>query len=129
MNSGILITIGLCLLVSWPRIISSIHVHVSFLPALRGGKGFRYPGAFLVAMQEISNDSYMLRDVNITYSVTDILADTRTSVQAMTEQYDKGVSVFIGPEGTCATESIVAASWNIPMLSYVSLTVDLLTVS
>lgn len=39
----------------------------------------------------------------------------------MTEMRDRGTIGFIGgPEDECVSEALVAAAWNIPMISYVS---------
>lgn len=34
---------------------------------------------------------------------------------------DEGIAAFIGPDETCTTEALVASAWNIPMISYVSI--------
>lgn len=39
----------------------------------------------------------------------------------MTEMRDDNVVAFIGPDETCTSEALVAAAWNLPMLSYVSI--------
>ena len=39
----------------------------------------------------------------------------------MTQMWqNENVSVFIGPDDKCTNEALVAAAWNIPMISYVS---------
>lgn len=42
------------------------------------------------------------------------------AIRRMTEMRERGVAVFIGPDRRCTTEAMVAAAWNIPMISYVS---------
>lgn len=37
----------------------------------------------------------------------------------MTEMRDNNVVAFIGPDETCTSEALVAAAWNLPMISYV----------
>lgn len=37
----------------------------------------------------------------------------------MTEMRDSGSIAFIGPDDTCSSEALVAAAWNLPMISYV----------
>lgn len=34
---------------------------------------------------------------------------------------DRGAVAFIGPDDTCSSEALVAAAWNLPMISYVSI--------
>ena len=47
--------------------------------------------------------------------------DVRETIRVMTRQRELGVVAFVGPEEQCRTEATVAAAWNIPMISYVSL--------
>ena len=58
------------------------------------------------------------------------LARTETSlaaraIQLMTQMKDNGTLAFIGPDDTCSAEALVATAWNLPMISYVSLTLQL----
>lgn len=62
----------------------------------------------------------MLSDVELKLRWNDTKGDTVLATRAMTEMICDGVAVFIGPEGPCYTEAIVAQSRNIPMISYVS---------
>ncbi len=48
------------------------------------------------------------------------LSTARLTINKMTEMKDQGAVVFIGPDKTCASEALVAAAWNMPMISYVS---------
>lgn len=41
-----------------------------------------------------------------------------TGIKKMTELKDR-VHAFIGPDESCASEALVAAAWNIPIVSYV----------
>lgn len=45
------------------------------------------------------------------------------AIRIMTEMRDNGVVAFIGPDASCLPEALVAAAWNLPMISYVSLVV------
>ncbi|XP_003371920.1 guanylate cyclase 32E [Trichinella spiralis] len=51
------------------------------------------------------------------YQLDFIFADTR-GVKATMELWQKGVIAFIGPEDSCQTEAMMAASQNLPMISY-----------
>lgn len=55
---------------------------------------------------------------------SDTRGDTVVATRAMTDMICDGVSAFFGPEGNCHVEAIVAQSRNIPMISYVSYSVD-----
>lgn len=51
---------------------------------------------------------------------SDLLLTSRP-IKIMTEMRDRGTIGFIGgPEDECVSEALVAAAWNIPMISYVS---------
>lgn len=43
------------------------------------------------------------------------------AIHLMTEMRDNGTVAFIGPDDTCSAEALVAAAWNLPMISYVSM--------
>lgn len=42
------------------------------------------------------------------------------AIRTMTEMRDNGTIAFIGPDDVCSSEALVAAAWNLPMISYVS---------
>lgn len=53
---------------------------------------------------------------------SDLLLTSRP-IKIMTEMRDRGTIGFIGgPEDTCISEALVAAAWNLPMISYVRFT-------
>ena len=80
-----------------------------------------FAAAFLVAAETINNSSLLEFTLSVAWN------DTRCSelvgISAMTEQRARGVHAFIGPgnQSYCATAARVAAAWNLPMISYVSL--------
>lgn len=43
------------------------------------------------------------------------------AIRIMTEMRDNGTIAFIGPDDTCSSEALVAAAWNLPIISYVSI--------
>ncbi|XP_015779320.1 PREDICTED: atrial natriuretic peptide receptor 2-like [Acropora digitifera] len=79
---------------------------------------FPFASAFLVAVETINSS----REFNFSLSVQ--WNDTRCSelvgIATMSEQWKRGVKAFIGPgnQSYCATSARIAASWNIPMISY-----------
>lgn len=81
---------------------------------------FPFASAFLVAVETINSS----REFNFSLSVES--CDTRCSelvgIETMSEQWKRNVTAFIGPgnQSYCATSARIAASWNIPMISYVS---------
>lgn len=38
----------------------------------------------------------------------------------MTQMKSENVAAFIGPDESCISEALLAAAWNIPMISFVS---------
>lgn len=50
----------------------------------------------------------------------DALAHAALSIRTMTEMRNSGVMAFIGPDVFCKIEALVAAAWNLPLISYVS---------
>ncbi|XP_013384336.1 guanylate cyclase 32E [Lingula anatina] len=88
-------------------------VKIGFLPAMTVGKGKQFAGAFLYGLEHI-NKEYNL---SVDYMFEDNKVDTFESIKAMTNMYHE-VSAFVGPEGTCRTEGVVAAAWNLPMIAF-----------
>ena len=86
---------------------------------------FPFASAFLVAVETINSS----REFNFSLSIQ--WNDTRCSelvgIATMSEQWKRGVKAFIGPgnQSYCATSARIAASWNIPMISYVSDSIEL----
>ncbi|KAL8591931.1 hypothetical protein ACOMHN_039984 [Nucella lapillus] len=56
------------------------------------------------------------------YRVGFVWNDTHGTIsgglQAITDQWRRGVDMFLGPEETCNYEGRLAAAWNLPMLSF-----------
>ena len=45
---------------------------------------------------------------------------TALAIRRMTEMRDNNSTIaFIGPDGHCAAEALVAAAWNVPMITHV----------
>lgn len=62
---------------------------------------------------------YLAADIGTHQSRQSSLATL--AIRVMTEMRDNGTVAFIGPDDTCRSEALVAAAWNLPMISYVSL--------
>lgn len=82
---------------------------------------YPFASAFPVAVETINNSS-----LGFSFILEKGWNDTKCSelvgIEAMSQQWNRGVNAFIGPgnESFCATSARIAASWNIPMISYVS---------
>ena len=77
--------------------------------------------AFLVAAETINNDSLRF-SFNLSIDWNDTRCSELVGIEAMSQQWTRGVDAFIGPgnDSFCATSARIAASWNLPMISYVS---------
>lgn len=68
--------------------------------------------------------SYVAADIGTNPSASGIARRKSSlaarAIRVMTEMRDNGTIVFIGPDDTCSSEALVAAAWNLPIISYVS---------
>ncbi len=78
-------------------------------------------GAMTLAIQTINRHPTVLKDVELRFIISDTWADTLNGTRALTHQWRQGAVAFFGPDESCEVEARVAASWNLPMLSYVSI--------
>ena len=95
---------------------------IGFLPALSGGdfQTKQSVGAFMYAIEKVNETQY-LGDHTLDYILEDNNANTKLSIRKMTSLYSEHhVHAFIGPEDTCQDEALIAASWNVPMIVFVS---------
>lgn len=102
--------------------ISPLTVRLGFLPAmLQGGEGKKSAGAFLTAIEDVNQSKdFADHGIKLDYFYVDAQSSTLVAIKAMTDMYIREVAAFIGPEDTCAYEAAITASWNLPMISYVS---------
>ena len=77
-------------------------------------------GAMTYAVNKINNDPILLPKHHMNFVWNDTFADTKIGTARLTEQWKNGAVAFFGPEDSCDVEARVAASWNLPMISYVS---------
>lgn len=88
---------------------------------LKDRQGLAVSGALSMALQEVNNNSNILKDVELVARWNDTKGDRVRATLVITEMLCEGVAAFIGPEGSCFVESIVSQSKNVPMISYVSI--------
>uniref|UniRef100_A0A0L8FG16 Receptor ligand binding region domain-containing protein n=1 Tax=Octopus bimaculoides TaxID=37653 RepID=A0A0L8FG16_OCTBM len=88
---------------------------------LLGGGGKRSAGALTTAIEDVNQSKEFTRNgIKLGFCYYDAKGNSLAALKAMTALYMKGVSAFIGPEGTCNYEAALATAWNIPLISYVS---------
>ena len=78
-------------------------------------------GAMTYAVNKINSDPNILSGHHLDFIFNDTQADTLVGTNALTHQWQAGAVAFFGPEESCAVEARVAASWDLPMISYVSI--------
>ncbi|GFN79876.1 guanylate cyclase [Plakobranchus ocellatus] len=76
-------------------------------------------GALSYAIEKI-NSERIVPGYNFTYVIRDIRGLTNDSLMEMSRLWRDGVVGFIGPANTCKNEALLAAAWNLPILSHVS---------
>ncbi|XP_059618023.1 guanylate cyclase 32E-like [Phlebotomus argentipes] len=80
-------------------------------------------GALPLAVEAVNRDSSLLPGHRLLFRPVDIGKPSASSyraqpIRAMTQMRDEGVAAFIGPDDSCTTEALIAAAWNLPMISY-----------
>ena len=125
-----LISVALALFCHAPQLINGdenykkTELSVGYLTAIKGAikdrQGLAISGAITLALEEINNDPKILPNVTLVLRWNDTRGESVIATRAITEMICDGVATIFGPEGSCHTESIVAQSRNIPMISYVS---------
>ncbi|XP_043280235.1 guanylate cyclase 32E [Venturia canescens] len=81
-------------------------------------------GALPLAVARVNEDPNLLPGYKLNFLAADIgrgddaLSHTALSIRIMTEMQDSGVVAFIGPDVFCKIEALVAAAWNLPLISY-----------
>ncbi|CAH1793794.1 unnamed protein product [Owenia fusiformis] len=83
-----------------------------------GRQGKIISGAMTYAVNEINADPSVLPNHSLHFIWNDTGISTLVGTKALTQQWREGAVAFFGPEDSCAVEGRVAASWNLPMISY-----------
>ncbi|GIY89347.1 ANF_receptor domain-containing protein [Caerostris darwini] len=90
-----------------------------------GNKGYPRPGltisgAISLAVHEI-NKYHPLRDNHtLTFTVAETYGEESESIHQTAVLWTQDIAVYIGPQETCVHEARMAASFDLPMISYVS---------
>ncbi|KAK3913296.1 Guanylate cyclase 32E [Frankliniella fusca] len=88
-------------------------------------------GALPLAVRTVNMDPRLLPGRRLQYLAADIGTNPSDSaarrrdsslaalaLRVMTVMRDRGAVAFIGPDDTCGPEALVAAAWNLPVISY-----------
>lgn len=83
--------------------------------------GLMISGAISLAVQEINSHYPLYGNHTLGFIVAETYGKELKSIRQTAElTYVHNVSAYIGPQETCAVEARMAASFNLPMVSYVS---------
>ena len=78
-------------------------------------------GAISLAIEEINSKRPLLDNHTLSFVVAETFGDESESIRQTARLWTEGtVSAYIGPQETCVHEARMAASFNLPMISYVS---------
>ncbi|XP_035224791.1 guanylate cyclase 32E-like, partial [Stegodyphus dumicola] len=76
-------------------------------------------GAIPLAVEMVNENPLLLPDHNLRFMYLDSgEPNTAVTIRKMTQMKDDGVTAFIGPDHSCVSEALVAAAWDIPMITY-----------
>lgn len=95
---------------------------IGFLSSFRYnyGPGKLICGAMTIAVEDVNNSSDLLPGYKLNFIFGDTgEPQTDGAIRKMTElRDDHDIVAFIGPDHTCDSEALVAAAWNLPMITY-----------
>lgn len=78
-------------------------------------------GAISYAVDEINKKHPIVGKRALRFEVAETFGDEEESIKQTAKLWTSGnVSVYIGPQESCIHEARMAASFNLPMISYVS---------
>ena len=83
--------------------------------------GKYFAAAISLAVEAVNNNSNLLPRQRINFIWNDTLCNEERSLRELTEHWHKNVDAFIGPGCSCDAAARLAAAWNLPMVSYVSI--------
>lgn len=119
----------LCFLLYSKFVLLSCEKNVIWLGYITGSeqKGLYYnkpgqiiSGALTYALDQINNDSTILPNHYLDFKIAETYGSEKESIRRSVELLQYNISAYIGPQETCSHEGRIAASFNIPMISYVS---------
>lgn len=81
--------------------------------------GLTISGAISLAVEEVNKGNLSDRGHKLDFIIAETYGEEIISVRKTAELWTKNISVYIGPQETCKNEAFLAASFDIPMISYV----------
>lgn len=83
--------------------------------------GLTISGAISLAVEQVNQGPLGKRGHKLDFIVSETYGEEITSVQKTADLWTKNVSIYVGPQETCQHEAYMAAAFNLPMVSYVSI--------
>lgn len=88
---------------------------------VRDKQGRIVSGAISYALEKINNDPALLQNYRFNLVWEDTRASTLVGTRLLTHLWRNGAVAFFGLEDSCSVEARVAAAWDLPLISYVSI--------
>lgn len=82
--------------------------------------GLRISGAISLAFEEVNANKLKSYGHELEFLITETFGEEVTSIRQTANLWTKNISGYIGPQETCVHEGRMAAAFNLPMISYVS---------
>ena len=84
--------------------------------------GLQISGAISLAVHEINTFQPLVYNHSLDFTVAETFGNESQSIRQTAKLWSEGrVSSYIGPQESCVFEARMAHSFNLPMISYVSL--------
>ena len=78
-------------------------------------------GALTLAVDEINGRSDILPNHTLEFLIAETMGQETESIKLASILPSQNISAYIGPQETCVHEGRIAAAFNLPMISYVSI--------
>lgn len=78
-------------------------------------------GAMTFATTEVNEDPTILPNHTLEFIIAETYGQEPDSIRQTVLMMQRSISAFIGPQETCVHEARIAAAFNRPMISYVSI--------
>ncbi|XP_041364284.1 guanylate cyclase 32E-like [Gigantopelta aegis] len=86
--------------------------------SLYGRPGQAISGAITYAVHQINMNTTILPNHTLDFIIAETYGMENHSIKETVLLLDKNISVYIGPQESCVNEGRIAASFNVPMISY-----------
>lgn len=85
--------------------------------------GLTISGAISLAVDEINQFRPLIDGHTLNFTVAETFGDEEMSLYQVAVLWTQNASAYIGPQETCIHEAKMASGFNLPMISYVSISI------